>query len=92
MRWDLGGAGSGAAGPGGIGRSCIVVVVTKKASKMVFGGDDDVVEELATHRAHPTLGDSVLPRRPIGGARRFDAHVSHRGFDASAELPVAIED
>ena len=68
------------------------LVVTKKAPQMILICHNDMVKQLPPDGADETLSNSVLPGRAIRSALRFDAHVCHSGFDASAELPVAIED
>jgi len=58
---------------------------------MVLAGHDDMVEQLAPDGFDEPLGNTVLPGRALGRAHRPDAHVLDRGFDASAELSIAIE-
>ena len=66
----------------------VALVVAKKASEMVLVGDDYVVSQLSPNGTDDSFGNTILPGRAIGGAHRFDARVSNRGFDASAEVPV----
>ena len=45
-------------------------VLAEQAQQVAVVEDDDMVEELATDAADPTLRDAVLPRAPRGGAGR----------------------
>src|SRR6266536_1345655 len=54
--------------------------------------DDRVVEQLAPDASHEALGDAVLPRAPVAGARRFDAHGAYRPDHLLGEDRVAVED
>ena len=58
---------------------------------MILIGDNNVVEQLSANGADQSLGNTVLPGRSIGGARRHAAHVPERCFDASMELSVASD-
>ena len=47
-----------------------------------------MIPELATYTAHPTLGNSVLPRTAICGPNGLPSHCLHRGDDLTTELCV----
>jgi hypothetical protein len=54
--------------------------------------DDDVVEQFAANRGDEALGDSILPRAPIAGARRLHPQRPQRCRHPGLEDGTAVED
>src|ERR1039458_8428497 len=76
--------------------SPVLVVVTdvliQQPSQMFPIQHDHMIQEIATHTAHPALGNSVLPGTAECGANRLAAHRLDSRDHIGTELGVPIED
>ena len=67
-------------------------VFREPSLQMTFVECDDVIQQVTTAAAYPTLRNSVLPRTPQRSADTFDFHRSDRGGHLCPILGIPVED
>jgi hypothetical protein len=77
-----------------VGPVLVVVgdVLPNQAEQMSLSKHDDAIQQFAAQGADPSLGESVLPRRPRRDPQLAHAEVVHAGVEYGAEDGIAVAD
>jgi hypothetical protein len=67
-------------------------VLIHQAFQMALVEHHHVVKQITTASAHPTFGDSVLPRTPDRGTNRLYSQAFHGFQNLAMECVLAIKD
>jgi hypothetical protein len=67
-------------------------VLGQRSLEMAAVDDEHPVQQLAAHRADPSFGDRVRPRRSHRCAQNADALAGEHGVEGVGEFAVAVAD
>ena len=70
----------------------ICSIFSQQPSQVPLIERDHMIQQVAPHTAHPTLGHPILPRTAESGADRLAAHSLPRRSDIDTQLGIAVEE